>query len=303
MICLEAVCIGYAVPRRAFDAQVHSAFASAANLCLSKGNRLLTLLTVGQADLPQGMRLNTPPGFLFEKLHPGESISCRNGLLHCEQASLTIDLRPARRWKCDLASLAVDLRDPITIAAWRSVEQMLKERRSREISGWAASQIATVRRMGEIVPELLTTTGRYDLLAFNSVARLIGLGSGLTPTGDDFLVGYLAGLWCATRGKKERLQFLSSLGKAVICLSRQTNDISQTYLFHAVRGQVSSRLEALAEAICRGEQPDRLRTAADAAMQVGHTSGMDAVSGLLLGLSAWAGGPVAENGLSPVLIR
>ncbi len=39
----------------------------------------------------------------------------------------------------------------------------------------------------------------------------------------------------------------------------------------------------LAEAICRGENSDLLATA-QSAIQIGHTSGMDAVTGLLIGL-------------------
>jgi hypothetical protein len=116
---------------------------------------------------------------------------------------------------------------------------------------------------------------------------LIGLGTGLTPSGDDFLVGYLVGLWCTVRDTEERRQFVSNLGKAVIRLSRRTNDISRTYLYHAAHGQVSSRLEALAGAICRAENLEHLLAAAESAMQTGHTSGMDAVTGLLVGLAAW----------------
>jgi len=74
----------------------------------------------------------------------------------------------------------------------------------------------------------------------------------------------------------------------VIRLSHLTNAISRTYLTHAARGQVSSRLADLAEAICRGENSDRLLAAAESAMQVGHTSGMDAVTGLLIGLVVWS---------------
>jgi hypothetical protein len=118
---------------------------------------------------------------------------------------------------------------------------------------------------------------------------LIGLGPGLTPSGDDLLVGYLAGLWCTVRDQGKRAQFISSLGKTVIRLSRQTNDISRTYLYHAVRGQVSSQLANLAEAISYAENPERLLAIAESAMRVGHTSGMDAVTGLLVGLTAWDG--------------
>jgi hypothetical protein len=78
----------------------------------------------------------------------------------------------------------------------------------------------------------------------------------------------------------------------IIRLSRMTNDISRTYLLHAVRGQVSSWLANLAEAIGRGESPERLLEIAETAMKVGHTSGMDAVTGMLVGLAVWGDMPL-----------
>jgi hypothetical protein len=122
------------------------------------------------------------------------------------------------------------------------------------------------------------------------LSGLVGLGPGLTPSGDDFLIGFLTGLWCTVGEDAKRLAFLSALGQAVIRLSCQTNDISRTYLFHAAHGLVSSRLAALAEAIAGGEISGRLLTAAEDAMCAGHSSGMETVTGLLVGLSTWGNG-------------
>ncbi len=94
----------------------------------------------------------------------------------------------------------------------------------------------------------------------------------------------------------ERSQFVSKLGQVVIHLSGQTNDISRTYLYHAAHGQVSSRLETLARAISRPENPEQLLPVAKSAMRSGHTSGMDAVTGLLLGLAAWEGETIQAFG-------
>jgi len=291
MMNLEAVCLGYAVPRRGFAAEVHSAFPSAANLRLFRRRLLLTLVTIGEADLPQGIRVDTPEGFSFEELRQGERVTCRNGILHCEQAPLTIDLRPARRWKCDLPALTADMKEPTSLAAWQLVKNMLEERQFTAGNWLTAGFVAATHRISERVPELVEATRRYDLdAAVAAFVALFGLGPGLTPGGDDFLVGFLAGLWCAAGGRTERAQFLSGLGKAVIHLSRRTNDISRTYLVHAARGQVSSCLVALANAICRGDRSDHLIETAVAALQVGHSSGMESVSGLLQGLSVWSGG-------------
>ena len=142
--------------------------------------------------------------------------------------------------------------------------------------------------MSEGTRGLLEATRRYDLASAPSLGSMIGLGGGLTPSGDDILVGYLAGLWSTTLDRPDRIRFVFSLGEAVIGLSDRTNAISSTYLYHSARGQVSSRLAELTAAICGGEAEDSILPVAESAMQVGHTSGMDAVTGLLIGLAAWA---------------
>jgi hypothetical protein len=194
----------------------------------------------------------------------------------------------------------VDLSKPIVSAAWSFVWDALNKRQILSGSEIVAQHLFRVsestsahvsRKAGEALRDLVDATRRYDLADITAVRALIGLGPGLTPSGDDLLVGYMAGLWSTVRDRNERVQFISDLGKRVIRLSRMTNDISRTYLYHAVRGQVSSRLANLAEAISYGENSERLVDIAETAMSVGHTSGMDAVTGLLVGLTVWENKP------------
>ncbi|MBI5934407.1 MAG: DUF2877 domain-containing protein [Chloroflexi bacterium] len=287
---LNAITIGDAIPRADFDAAVHSVFRSAVNISLANNITLLTLVASSEADLPQGIRVDTPEDFSFESgaLCIGDSATCHDGFLRL--GSLTIDLRGARRWKCDLPSLQADPSNPSVATAWRCAWDALNTRQiqlNAEIIAWDLFRSDSTLRAGAAMRGLLEATQRFDSTAASSLNALIGLGSGLTPSGDDLLVGYLAGLWCAVLDKSERVQFASDLGKEVIRLSGQTTDISRAYLYHAARGQVSSRLADLAEAICRGENLNRLLAIIESAMQVGHTSGMDAVTGLLVGLVAW----------------
>jgi hypothetical protein len=291
----KAISVGDAVPRTDFDATVHSVFRSAINLCLTRGSKLLTLVTSRESDRPQGIRVDTPGDFSFEICRAGEPVACRDAILRF--GALTIELRGAERWKCDLPSLQADMTNPSVVTAWRCTWQTLNQRQIQSNAEIIAEDLfrsdetiraGVPRKAGEAMRGLLDATRRSDLLtAVSSVRPLIGLGTGLTPSGDDLLVGYLAGLWCTVQDRCERMQFISSLGKVVIHHSRRTNDISRTYLYHASRGQISSRLADLAEAICRGENSDRLLTTVESAMQVGHTSGMEAVTGLLIGFAAW----------------
>ena len=292
----KAISIGYAVPRTDFDATIHSVFHSAINLRLNKGGNLLTLVTSNEADLPQGIRVDTPDDFSFEIFRAGESVTCRDDILRFASSALTIDLRGAESFSCALSALHVDMTLPSVAEAWRCVWQALNERQIQLNAEIIAQDLfrsdETIRsgvphKAGEAMRGIFAATRQFDLAAASSLNALIGLGAGLTPSGDDLLVGYLAGLWCTVRDRPERLQFVSDLGKEINRLSQQTTDISRTYLYHASRGQVSSRLADLAEKICQGEKSDRLFAAAKSAMQVGHTSGLDTVTGLLIGLVAW----------------
>ncbi len=292
---LNAISIGYAVPRADFDAKVHSVFRSAINLRLTK-NILLTLVTSNEADLPQGIRVDTPDDFSFEIFQMDEQVACRDNILRCASSVQTIDLRDAESFICALSALQADMTSQAVASAWRFVWQTLNQRQIESNAEIIAQDLfrsdATIkagvsRKAGEAMRGLFAATQQFDLTAASYLDKLIGLGTGLTPSGDDLLVGYLAGLWCTVQDKRERMQFVSDLGKAIIHLSGQTNDISRAYLYHAAQGQVSSRLADLAKAICRGENSDCLLTATESAMQVGHTSGMDAVTGLLIGLVIW----------------
>jgi hypothetical protein len=294
---LSALTIGCAVPQPSFDAIIHSVFQSAANLRLAKSVKLLTLVVSGEADLPQGIRLDTTTDFSFTGFHVGGPATCQNGILRIEGISLTVDLTQARIWECDLPALKTDLTDPAVKAAWQTIWQALNQRQRNNAADIVAEDLVgrvgnptytdVPQKVAECVQALLQATRKFDLADVSPIRELIGLGSGLTPAGDDLLAGYLAGLWCVTGGKPECREFVSGLGRKIVRLSRRTNDISRTYLYHAARGQVSSRLAALAEAISRGESGELLLTIAEDAMRVGHTSGMDAVTGMLLGLAIW----------------
>jgi hypothetical protein len=113
---------------------------------------------------------------------------------------------------------------------------------------------------------------------------MIGLGPGVTPSGDDILIGFLAGLWSMAGQNQTQISFIRSFGAELVQLAKQTSKISRTYIFHATQGQFSSSLSQLAEAIATGGD---VETAAQTAMRVGHSSGMDSVTGLLIGLCVW----------------
>jgi len=98
---------------------------------------------------------------------------------------------------------------------------------------------------------------------------LVGLGPGLTPSGDDFLCGFLLGLFIA--GERRPIRVILDAAKA-------THRISRAYVWAAARGGAAEVWHRLLFALCtaRGWQQ-----ATRAILRTGETSGADALTGFL----------------------
>ncbi len=302
-VCVGAVSVGCAVPRPHFATIVHSVFRNAINLRGPGESLLLTLLLSGASDLPQGIRLEAANCVAFEDLQIGTPAVCTNDLLVLGKEFM-VDLRPGHRWECDLYSLAADLSDPVVVRAWRKAWQTLQVRQDApRPPEFAVTQLGQAdsaaswcnQRVEAAVRRLLEATAGYDLGGMSAIRDMIGAGPGLTPFGDDLLMGYLAGMWCTARREPMRGDFLWAVAELVIRMAARTNDVARTYLSLAARGQVSGLLLDLAATIAQGDCDELVRMRAEAAMRVGHTSGKAAVNGLLLGLAAWDGPGLLET--------
>ena len=122
--------------------------------------------------------------------------------------------------------------------------------------------------------------GADDLASILSEAvELIGLGPGLTPSGDDYLVGLLAGLDAA--GHRSRPALATAIAHAAPSL---TTRIGAASLAHAARGAYIERLHDVLTEIVAGADDARLAAAIERAMAYGATSGADTLVGLFAAL-------------------
>lgn len=108
----------------------------------------------------------------------------------------------------------------------------------------------------------------------------IGLGLGLTPSGDDRLVGFLLGCFIQSR---RNIDLLEAIQKAVAMSRDRTNDISYAMLKHATEGRFNEWLMDLSEVICRHDQ-NALNDAIENVFSIGSRSGGDMLKGLVLSL-------------------
>ena len=121
--------------------------------------------------------------------------------------------------------------------------------------------------------------GRAGAPVPGAVVSLVGLGPGLTPSGDDLLGGCLIALRrTGRRGEAE------ALGDAALAAARTaTGRISRAHLACAAQGLGAAALHDALEAVVAGRDTSAALAALDG---VGHCSGWDALVGAVLALRA-----------------
>ena len=123
--------------------------------------------------------------------------------------------------------------------------------------------------------------GDADVVPRNIVPGLVGLGPGLTPSGDDYLGGAMIALVMSGRAEDA-----ASLASPVLAMAAEgTNRISAAHLRAAAKGLGADALHRTVDALARADD-----TALAAGLRgldaIGHSSGWDALAGTVSALKA-----------------
>jgi hypothetical protein len=101
----------------------------------------------------------------------------------------------------------------------------------------------------------------------------VGLGHGLTPSGDDFLVGALAALDALGQTNVH-----AALSRTVMAAVDRTSPLSASFLRAAAAGHVGENLHMMVAAVLTGDA----NSAVAQARRIGHTSGWDTLAGAVV---------------------
>ncbi len=294
---LSARSVGQCVPLSA-RGRVHSVFPRACNIELQSGE-LVTALTVDLGDLPAGIRC-APTGDSFREWLCQEQVALIDrGILEVPQARFCVDFSRAPVWRCP--AVRIDTRDASTVRALSELRATL--RRAGPAGGFSALLLTTdgarsslersIReRLQLALPFLATAVRRRSVDEVSAaLSQLIGLGVGLTPSGDDFTVGCLAALHSRSWACPGIGALLGALAAPLGQLALGTNAISRQQLHDAAHGRFARRLVSVLQALALGEG-----TAwhAQQALRSGFSSGADTLCGLLFGLSAFSATTVSR---------
>lgn len=255
-------------------AKIHSVFATAVNL--RAGERLITC-SRGAISVPHGIEM--APGDLarLQQLHsraPAEVLDWdrRGHAIISRSHALTISSTPQ--------TAVFDPALPV------SKGTSLSESASRLVGYLARTRVPT--GLGDEWPTLIAdhrisraVASLRDMRVDAPVLYWLGRGPGLTPSGDDMIVGMITTLWFAGRIDSSNAALIQ--GPLEAAARHRTTEISAEYLHCACQGIA---LGALRDLLVTLDRPD-MAGAIDAVGRLrrfGHTSGMDGLLGTVAAL-------------------
>jgi len=273
--------MGYLVPRWHFDGVVHSVHARACNIAFGKS--LLTLVAHGVGEGPTTLLLDRDCAIDLRTCFSVGDAVVRHGTL-LRSCGADAELGWATEW--NPAARPIFAEASQVVANLRSARARLGAR--------PGCQASIVHREGRAACARLEQACRVcDFeMASAEVARLIGWGEGLTPAGDDFLVGLMGGLDALAATSAVRRIFLTRLSAAISARAGLTTPIAAHYLGLAARGHFIAQLHQLRDALLSANEVTSLHGSVDKVLALGATSGADLVAGLLSGVSASLDAPL-----------
>ena len=127
------------------------------------------------------------------------------------------------------------------------------------------------------IPLLFSSIQETNASLLGKAAKgLAGLGPGLTPAGDDLLLGAMHGLW-VTKPEADSRDLSGVIARAA---APRTHVLSAAWLEAAAEGEAAEQWHNLIEAISNHDEL-LLKHAIGRILPTGHTSGSDALGGFL----------------------
>jgi hypothetical protein len=279
--------------KEGFTGSVLSVFARACNLVSDQGevvalvsqrvgNGPLNIVLEKDSFLSSGLEAGLPVGSDRRSIQVGEALSSE---------PYSVSLAGAEVWEPRLEWAGLDADQPglkanLTVlhdhlTAQAPVESLACLLVTGAVGG--RSLESTYRKVARQAIEGLLAAlrvGDRQGIAVGAAA-LAGLGPGLTPAGDDFLLGLMGGLRTWPQLLEERGLSVEEACQAIYgAATGRTNLLSMALLRSASQGMFGEAWHILLAALRQGKAGE-VRKAADRVLGFGGTSGADALSGFL----------------------
>lgn len=265
-----------------FNGWVHSTFDRTFNIQSADQGELFT---IANASLDNGPNTLVTDFVQFSDKHLAvdDRVYAMNNTL-CILNKIEIKLEHAKNWNSILPPYPADerqLRNNLS-AARLFIEQYGKGGGMKGALRASSSFDQEVwRLLSERSGSLLQAISSRSMQeAVRAASGLVGLGCGLTPSGDDFLVGLFA---VFNMPHNPFYRYRSFCEQVASQSTGRTNEISYITLKKASTGQVRESLVRLLRDLMDGSE-DSLSVSLGSVLDIGSTSGTDIAIGIVSGL-------------------
>lgn len=240
--------------------RIHSVFRTSFNISCGE-----FLVHVGTTESPLScLGFNIDPGRMegiLPSVRPGDRAVFRSGTLRIYDK---VKVSAVSYGKMETVDLRVHASDNLPdVALYQALAPMVCPDRigiTLDSAAWRA------------IDGLRSNCGNENALQ-EAIAFLLGRGKGLTPSGDDILMGFGAGLLAWSDPEPLRLALRRTL-------RQQTTDISVAYLRAMLDGYVNEDYMTLFNAVRVGQKENYEKLVEQISCH-GHTSGCDSLLGLM----------------------
>ena len=285
----QARWIGAALPTTGMEVRVHSVYARAVNLKLEGWGTLGTITGPAGDGMPHAIVLETDVDFRGWRLERGDAGYFGEGLLRLRDGGgqIEVGLLDSRREGHERIAGIATLGSAFDAAVVALSQEQSKRSCDLRIDALLAGEGGSGAMGERLVSAALSLASAFPIggdpgrigndSVRAAVRRMVGLGPGLTPAGDDFLCGFTAAADCSDHKCAALIR-----ETAEECISA-TNEISGSLLRCAARGFFPRDLRHAAGAIATEDESGAVR-AMQSLCTMGHSSGADMATGFLFGL-------------------
>lgn len=265
---------------------VHSVFNNGFNIVMDD-----SLVFIGNKKsglLPFGIHLQEDMAKVVQLVDQREPVSWNEGTASLEFSKLSIRLGKGEGFKNGVASLRSNHDLQTGFERLVSGLSAISEPTGLDIN--IGDFLKKFDYVGEkecseaerLIVTLMHVAMSSDADAIESTLRyFLGRGKGLTPSGDDMLIGFLAFDSIVHFVSPSFYQTLSDL------LEREllTTDVSREYLRYALNNEFSSSVTDVVNSLSGNNES--FHDAFNRLLDVGHSSGLDTLFGILVGMLAF----------------
>lgn len=250
---------------------VHSVYRRAVNLALEDGS-LVTVSPLADGRGPCCLHVEgcaAPPGHV-----PGEQVLLTRTVLRI--GAWQAEISPDGGYELPRGVLHVAPDRCGEVATYLAYRLEAERVRVDQNPIWAAAQM-WIQRWCHVLEERFACNDRWGIVAAGR--ELLGLGQGLTPSGDDVLTGLFAllGMEGSPVMGADRL-----LGRIIQGQREQTTDVSWQMLCAAAQGQYKQVLIDCAQVL--GTEGRNPADCVKRVLSIGHSSGRDMLQGCMTAL-------------------